>query len=101
MKKQREPKRCWRIRGYDSLTPIFDQSIPVGQMTENNMKELLRALVAKDLLPHELLGAYAKRGTKLYVGFLEIQKETQYEKRRTLYSCGNNPYYTADVEICD
>lgn len=42
MKKQKEPKRCWRIRGYDSLAPIFDQSVPTGQMTEGNMKELLR-----------------------------------------------------------
>jgi len=100
MKKQKEPKRCWRIRGYDSLTPIFDQSIPVGQMTERNMKELLRALVARDLLPHELIGAYAKPGTNRYLVFLEIQKETQHEERRTLYSCGDNPYYTADVETC-
>ena len=100
MKKQKEPKRCWRIRGYDSLTPIFDQSVPVGQLTESNMKELLRALVAKDLLPHELIGAYAKRGTKIHNRCLEIQKENQPEKRRTIYTCGDNPYYTADVEIC-
>jgi hypothetical protein len=99
MKKQREPKRCWRIRGYDSLTLIFDQSVPFGQMTEGNMKALLRALVAKDLLPHELMGAYAKRGTKIHIALLEIQKEKQLEKRRTVYTCGNNPYYTADIEL--
>ena len=101
MKRQREPKRCWRIRGYDSLTLIFDQSVPVGQMTEGNMKELLRVLVAKDLLPHELIGAYAKRGTRISNAHLEVQKENQLEKRRTVYTCGNNPFYTADVETCD
>jgi hypothetical protein len=101
MKKQKEPKRCWRIRGYDSLSLILDQSVPTGQMTEGNMKELLRALVAKDLLPHELIGAYAKRGASVSNTLLEIQKESQLEKRRTIYTCGNNPFYTADVEICD
>jgi hypothetical protein len=101
MKKQKEPKRCWRIRGYDSLTLIFDESVPTGQMTEGNMKELLRVLVAKDLLPHELIGAYAKRGTRISNALLEIQKENQFEKRRTVYTCGNNPFYSADVEICD
>ena len=100
MKKQKEAKRCWRIRGYDSLTLIYDQSVPTGQMTEGNMKELLRVLVAKDLMPLELIGAYAKRRTRISNRLLEIQKENQPEKQRTLYTCGQNPYYTADVEIC-
>lgn len=65
------------------------------------MKELLRALVTKDLLPRELIGAYSRRGTKIHNRSLEIQKENLPEKRRTLYTCGDNPYYTADVEICD
>ena len=101
MKKQKEPKRCWRIRGYDSLTPIFDESIPVGQITQDKVMELLRALVAKHLLPHDLIGAHARRGTKIHNNQLEIQKENLPEKRRTLYSCGDNPYYTADVEMCE
>jgi hypothetical protein len=101
MKNPRDPKRCWRIRGYDSLTPIFDHRIPVGQMTEGKMEELLRVLVAKDLSPHELIGAYARRGTKIHNDLLAIQKENQPERRRTLYMCGQNPYYTADVELCE
>jgi hypothetical protein len=99
--KSKEPKRCWRIRGYDSLTLIFDESVPTGQLTEGNMKELLRALVAKHLLPNDLIGAYARRGTKIHNRSLEIQRENQPEKRRTCYTCGDNPYYTADVELCD
>jgi hypothetical protein len=101
MKKQKEPKRCWRIRGYDSLTPIFDESIPLGQITQDKVMELLRALVAKHLLPHDLIGAYARRGTKIHNKQLEIQKENLPEKRRTLYTRGDNPYYTADVEMCE
>lgn len=101
MKKQKEPKRCWPIRGYDSLTPIFDESIPVGQITNGNVMELLRVLVAKDLLPHELIGSYAKRGTKIHIALLESQKENQPEKRRTLYTSGNNPHYIACVETVE
>lgn len=55
----------------------------------------------KDLLPNELIGAYARRGTKIHNMLLEIQKENQPERRRTLYTCGETPYYTADVEICE
>jgi L-asparaginase II len=101
MKKRKEPKGYWRIRGYDSMTEIFDQSVPIGQMTEGNMKELLRVLVAKDLSPRKLIGAYAKRGTRISNGFLEIRKENQLEKRRAIYTCGQNPHYIATTEICD
>ena len=100
MKEHKEPKRCWRIRGYDSTTEIFDQSVPLGQMTEGNLKELLRMLVAKNLFAGELIGAYAKRGTRISNGLLEIRKENQSEKRRTIYTCGQNPHYVATSEIC-
>jgi hypothetical protein len=98
---QKEPKWCWRIRGYQSTTKIFDQSVPIGQMTKSSMEELLRALVAKDLTPLEVIGAYAKRGTRISNGLLEIRKENQPEKRRTICTCGHNPHYVATTAICD
>jgi hypothetical protein len=98
VKKPKEPKRCWRIRGYHSTTLIFDQSIPIGQITNGSVMELIRVLVAKNLSPRELMGAYARRGTKIHNGFLEIHKEIQEEKRRMLYTCGNDPHYIACVE---
>lgn len=100
MERQKKPKRCWRIRGYDSTTEIFNQSIPLGQMTKNGMIELLRALVAKDLSPSEIIGAYAKQGTRISNGFLKIRKENQQEKVRTLHTCGQNPHYVATAENC-
>jgi hypothetical protein len=65
------------------------------------MKELLQALVAKDLSPRELIGAYAKRGTRISNGFLEIRRKNLIENRRTIYTCGQNPHYIASTEICD
>jgi hypothetical protein len=101
MNSQREPERCWRIRGYDSTTEIFDQNIPVGQMTESNMKELLRALAARGLSPREIIGAYARRGTRISNGLLDIRRENQPEKRRTNYICGDNPHYIATTTTSD
>lgn len=99
MNNPKEPKRCWRIRGYESTIQIFDQSFPTGQMTESGVKELLLALVAKDLSPRELVGAYAKRGTRISNRLLEIRQGNQPDKRRTDYTCGDNPHYIATTFI--
>lgn len=98
MKKQQRAERYWRIQGHDGSTEIFDQTFSVGQMTEKNVKELLRALVAKSLSPLEVIGGYAKKRTKLSNCFLDIRKENDIERRRTIYHCGPNPYFVAFVE---
>jgi hypothetical protein len=63
------------------------------------MRELLRALVAKDLSRREVIGAYAKRGTRISNGFLKIRRVNQLEKMRPIYTCGENPHYIATIEI--
>lgn len=93
--KQTEPRRCWRIRGYDGLTQIFDQTIPIGQITESNVVELLRALVAKELSRQELVGVFVKRGTRLFNRLLDVRKENDDTKQRALYSCGANTHFIA------
>jgi hypothetical protein len=95
MAKPKQAKYCWQIRGYDSTTAIFNQTIPVGQITTSNLKELLRALAAKSLSPQEIMGAYAKRGTRTFNGFVNIRCEHDQVKRRTIYSCGQNPHFVA------
>jgi hypothetical protein len=97
MTTQRKPNVCWRIHGYDSTTLIFDQTIPISQMTETSLKELLRALAGKYLSPSEIVGAYAKRGTIIFNGFLEIRQENDVKKRRTVHMCGHNPHFVATV----
>lgn len=101
MKDQKSQKRCWRIRGFDGTTEIFNQSVPISQITESAVKELLRALVAKHLRPSDVVGAYAKRGSRISNGLLIIRKEQQTGKRRTLYACGDNPHYIVTTESCD
>jgi hypothetical protein len=99
MKKQTEPTRCWRIRGYNSTKEIFDQMIPIGQITENKVKELLRALASRDLSAREIIGAYAKRRTRLFTGLLDILQENDNANRRTNYHCGDNPHFSATIII--
>ena len=101
MKNQKVPKLCWRIRGYDSTVEVFDESVPIGQITKSSIKELLRTLVARNLSPREVIGAYAKRSTRISNHFLDIQITNEPEKRRTVYTCGENPHYIATTETCD
>ena len=55
-------KRFWRIRGYSRSKKILDERIPVGCMTERQLQELLKCLMAKEGLDYrEIVGAYAKR----------------------------------------
>ena len=51
-------KLYWMIRGYDSVTLIFERTVDIGQFTENQMTHLLQALVSKAGLSYdEIVGA--------------------------------------------
>jgi hypothetical protein len=84
----------WMIRGYDSSTQIFERTVEFGQFTDNQIKHLLRALVAKAGLDNdEMVGAYAKRGTKIANDHLTILKDFE----SPTYMCGSNPNFVAAV----
>jgi hypothetical protein len=87
-------KRYWRIEGYESQTKIFEKTVDVGQFTINQMKELVKALAAKAGLNYgEIVGAYAKRGTKIANQLLEVHRDGP---PRT-FSCGINPHFVARI----
>jgi hypothetical protein len=87
-------KRYWRIRGYDGEKEIFAANVGLGQFTEGQIKHLLRALAAKaGLTDAEIVGAYAKRKTKLANDLLCVQKDFNYPT----YMCGDNPTFIAGV----
>lgn len=84
----------WLIRGYDGSTLIFERIVDLGQITENQMTHLLQALVSKaGLSCDEIVGAYAKRGTKIANNHLIVHKDFAYP---TLM-CGSNPHFVASV----
>jgi hypothetical protein len=40
-------KRYWNIVGYKKFDPIFDVTIPIGCLSDRQLKDLLRCLTAK------------------------------------------------------
>jgi hypothetical protein len=92
---------CWRICGYDSATKIFDELIPVGQITQSNLEEMLRSLAGRGLSSRELVSAYTKRNARRFNGLLQIRKENDNVGQRTNYYCGHNPHYTAILVSID
>ena len=87
-------KRYWRIRVYKRFDTIFDVTIPVGSMTENQVQELLKCLAAKEGLSYEeVIGAYVKRNTKRAHELLNVRKNGPYPE----YDCGQDPSFVAIV----
>ncbi|MGH7204845.1 MAG: hypothetical protein ACREI2_01405 [Nitrospiraceae bacterium] len=84
----------WHIEGYDSLNKIYERKVKVGYFSQNQIQALLMALAAKAGLSfNEIVGAYAKKGTKIANELLSIQKDGPY----SIYSCGDNPHFIARV----
>jgi hypothetical protein len=91
-------QKYWHIEGYDSTTKIYDRKVKVGFFSENQIQNLLKALAAKAGLSFdEIVGAYAKKKTKISNDLLSIQKDGPY----LIYMCGDNPHFIARVVVAD
>lgn len=87
--------RKWVIRGWDSTDQIFETTVKYGYFSENQMKCLLKALTAKHgLTDSEIVESYARKKTKISSSHLEVQVFGN----PYCLSCGDNPYFTAQVE---
>ena len=59
-------QRFWHIEGYDSFDKIYDKEVKFGYFSDNQIKDLLKALTAKAALSFdEIVGAYSKKNTKI------------------------------------
>lgn len=87
-------KRYWRVRGYDSLSPIFDKTVSVGHFSESQIQLLLQVLAAKrGLSDEEIVGALARRGTRISNDLLAVHKDPN----QPTWMCGSDPWFTASV----
>lgn len=87
-------KRYWLITGYDSAKTIFEMKVGIGQITRDQMDDLLRALTAKaGLAFDEMVGAYAKRRTRIANSHLTVQQDLKH----STHSCGSNPHFVARI----
>jgi hypothetical protein len=87
-------KYSWRIRGYKGFDTFFDVTIPYGCLTDDQLKQLLKCLSAKEGLSYsEIIGAYSKRKTKSANELLDVQKYGPSQG----YSCGQDPHFNAVI----
>ena len=89
-------KRYWIIQGWESDKLLFERKVLCGQITEKQMKLLLRCLVAKLSLNYdEIINSYAKRRTRIHANHLEVKYSNG---KNYMLTCGDNPFVTAQVE---
>jgi hypothetical protein len=89
-------KRYWQIKGYDSMDEIFSCKVEVGSFPRIN--HLLQALTAKAGLSYnEMIGSYAKRGTKRANNLLNVHHDGP---SRSIM-CGSNPHFIARLVVED
>jgi hypothetical protein len=88
--RQKKPDSYWLIEGFDSTRKIYERRVDIGQLTTDQVKDLLRALTAKaGLTFDEMVGAYAKRKTQIATDHLEVHREGPYP----VFWCGSNPHF--------
>jgi len=69
--------------------------VAVGQITDDQIEQMLKALAAKAGLDYgEIVGAYAKRRTKIANDRLAVHAES---KSAPCLRCGNNPFFVASI----
>ncbi|RUO29549.1 hypothetical protein [Aliidiomarina soli] len=95
--KPKQGRQYWKIVGREGFETLFEHKIYVGQITENQLRNLLQVLFAKLALTEgEIIKSYAKKGTKAHSS--HIDKVQKLDGKKFMYSCGTNPYVTATAE---
>ena len=88
------PETYWLIRGYDGAKLLFEKRVNCGQITTDQVKDLLKALAAQTLNVDEIIGAYARRRTKIANDLLNVSPT----RATQMYTCGTNPHFVASIE---
>jgi hypothetical protein len=88
----------WLIEGYDGGNKIYERRVDAGQLTENQARALIQALVAKaGLTFDEIVGAYAKKRTRIANVHLDVHRDGPYP----VFWCGNNPHFVISARRPD
>jgi hypothetical protein len=69
------------------------REIEIGQISDKQLQQLLRALTATTLDREEIVGAYAKQGTKIANDCLGVHRM----RERAGFTCGLDPHFVAAV----
>ena len=89
-------KKYWKICAWDSTDLLFEKRVGFGQITERSMEKIPQALVAKLALSEdEIIACYARKNTNIYKDHLKVD---HLRGKKNIFSCGHNPYVTAELE---
>jgi hypothetical protein len=73
---------------------IFESTVGIGQFTDQGIQDLLRALTVRGALTYdEIIGSFARRGTKIVNDHLAVRKDLD----SSTFTCGSNPFFTASI----
>ena len=87
---KKKPKYC-EITLWSGTNELFHTEIPVGCISDRQLRDLLRCLVGKAGLSfQEICDSYVKRNTRRYAPHLEVNMES--DQTRTIISCGGDPF---------
>jgi len=82
----------WLIRGYDSTMLIFEKRVKISHFPREQIRRLLQSLTARaGLRFEEIVGAHARRGTKIANNLLRVRPDGH------SYMCGHNPHFIATI----
>jgi len=87
------PRRVWKIRGYDGDKQVFEQSIPAGSLTDQEMIALLQRLASRHLSDGDVIASSLKKNASGYAPLLEVRRH------HWTFATEGQPFrYTAAVE---
>lgn len=87
-------QRYWKIEGYDGVQKVFEKKLRVWAFSENQIQAALKTLAAKASLDcDEILGAYARKGSKEANTLLVVHRS----QAKPVFTCGENPHFIATV----
>jgi hypothetical protein len=87
-------KACRHIKGFDSDKKIYDRKVALSHLSEDQLRSLLKALVAKAGLNFdEIVGAYARRQSTIANDLLAVRRDGPHP----VFTCGENPHSIAKV----
>jgi hypothetical protein len=87
-------RRYWKIEGYNGVEKIFEKKIRAWAFSEGQIEYVLKTLVARAGLEfEEIVGGYARRGSKESNALLAVRRE----REAPVFTCGENPHFIATV----
>jgi hypothetical protein len=91
-------KKFWKIVGYDSTQKIFEKTLPLSSLSEDQMTQLLQRLAARTLTADEIVRASLRPNSKEYAPLLEPHTQARSSPaERFVIAVGDNPHYAASV----